>query len=360
MAKQNSVSYSPAIELEKICWRRSQDAMEASPFHSYPQSREMTSTQTNAMEFLCRTWSPSSNEFLHMLSSGNHLLPVRSTDLEYQQEQLEEMSRNTTSKALATREDDSSVMKQWSKGNLLTRFFRSHQEKKEKLRLRTAKVHAALSLTQLAAAIAGLASSSKAETQEFHFNNAISGEQRNNMGGVLASAAALVTTVCAEAAESLGAGRVQVAAAVNSGLAIHTPIDMLAVTATTATCLRGAAILKSRILEDSLSRTPCITRVSARIWIIMPSGRIEDKWVTVHLKQKQLILSVGKNNFWALRTSKDYKLMRIAEECTEGQHNYILSLKTDSGIVKLLFEDMNQSRIWISTISYLLDKNKAS
>ncbi|XP_019199760.1 PREDICTED: uncharacterized protein LOC109193345 [Ipomoea nil] len=358
MAKQNSVSYSPAIEPEKICWRRSQ---QANPFHSYPQSREMTSTQTNAMEFLCRTWSPSSNEFLHMLSSGNHLLPVTSTDLEYQQEQLEEMSRNTTSKALATREDNSSVMKQWSKGNLLTRFFRSsHQEKKEKLRLRTAKVHAALSLTQLAAAIAGLASSSKAETEEFHFNNAISGEQRNNMGAVLASAAALVTTVCAEAAESLGAGRVQVAAAVNSGLAIHTPIDMLAVTATTATCLRGAAILKSRILEDSLSRTPCITRVSARIWIIMPSGRIEDKWVTVHLKQKQLILSVGKNNFWALRTSKDYKLMRIAEECTEGQHNYILSLKTESGIVKLLFEDMNQSRIWISTISYLLDKNKAS
>lgn len=108
--------------------------------------------------------------------------------------------------------------------------------------------------------------------------------------------------------------------------------------------LRGAAILKSRILEDSFSRTPYITRVSARIWIIMPSGeqhnqnlhqnilllyilklaltkpntwliqnagRIEDKWVTVHLKQKQLILSIGKNNFWALRTSKDCKLSSI-------------------------------------------------
>lgn len=158
-----------------------------------------------------------------------------STDLEYHEEQLEDISQNTTKKALTTREDDSSVMK-WSKGNLLTRFFRSHHEKKEKLRLRTAKMHAALSLTQLAAAIAGFASSSKAETQDFHFNNVIAGEQRNNMGGVVASAAALVTTVCAEAAESLGAGRIQVAAAVNSGLAIHTPIDMLAVTATTATC----------------------------------------------------------------------------------------------------------------------------
>lgn len=56
------------------------------------------------------------------------------------------------------------------------------------------------------------------------------------MGNVLSSAAALVTNVCVEAAESLGANRAQVRAAVDSGMAIQTPIDMIAVTATAATC----------------------------------------------------------------------------------------------------------------------------
>ena len=56
------------------------------------------------------------------------------------------------------------------------------------------------------------------------------------MGNIVASAAALIATICAEAAESIGANRTHVASAVNSGLATQDPADMMTLTATAATC----------------------------------------------------------------------------------------------------------------------------
>ena len=111
------------------------------------------------------------------------------------------------------------------------------EKKKDEIRCHTAKLHAALSLTELAAAIARFATSTSTEAQ--NINRKGNGETRaiyEEMGGAVATAAALMTTVCAEAAESLGADRAQLASAVNSGLAIGNPIDMMAVTATTSTC----------------------------------------------------------------------------------------------------------------------------
>ncbi|KAJ8559785.1 hypothetical protein K7X08_003843 [Anisodus acutangulus] len=154
-------------------------------------------------------------------------------------------------------------MKGWLKRKSPFWFFRSDQEKKEKLRLQTAKLHAVLSLTQLASAISGFSSNSSSEIRDSHYERA--GEWSHNMGSVVASAAALMTSVCAEAAESMGAGRAQVASAVNSGLAIQTPMDMIAVTATAVTCFRGAAILKSRAIEDSSPRIPEMLAAGAGI-----------------------------------------------------------------------------------------------
>lgn len=124
--------------------------------------------------------------------------------------------------------------KMWLRAKSLTSLLRPWKEKKkEEKRLHTAQLHAALSLTQLAAAIAGI-SSSKGESSPFQ--NGKAGTSSEDMGNVLSSAAALVTNVCVEAAEFLGAKRAQVRAAVDSGMAIQTPIDMIAVTATAATC----------------------------------------------------------------------------------------------------------------------------
>ncbi|XP_016445248.1 VAN3-binding protein isoform X1 [Nicotiana tabacum] len=292
----------------------------------------------------CSSWSP---------SSTNNLL-LKDTE-DYDAEMLESSSyRAITNKHYIKL--DLHHMKGWLKSKSPFCFFRSsHQEKKEKLRLQTAKLHALLSLTQLASAISGFASNSSSgilDSQQMNWSH--------NMASVVASAAALMTTVCAEAAESLGAGRAQVASAVNSGLAIQTPMDMIAVTATTATyhCLlpglRGAAILKSRALDDPSPRIPEMLTAGARIRIIMLSGHKEDKWVTLHQKQNQLILSLKRKYFGALTTSKEYKLINIIRECFEAQDQYFVSLKTNNGIIKLLFKDEMQLSIWISTISSVL------
>ncbi|XP_019248533.1 PREDICTED: VAN3-binding protein-like [Nicotiana attenuata] len=176
------------------------------------------------MQFLSRPWSSSSSDFLQMFSSSNNLL-LKDTE-DYDAEMLESSTNKHYIKL------DLHHMKGWLKSKSPFCFFRSsHQEKKEKLRLQTAKLHALLSLTQLASAISGFASNSSSgilDSQQINWSH--------NMGSVVASAAALMTTVCAEAAESLGAGRAQVASAVNSGLAIQTPMDMISVTATAATC----------------------------------------------------------------------------------------------------------------------------
>jgi hypothetical protein len=57
------------------------------------------------------------------------------------------------------------------------------------------------------------------------------------MGAVLASAAALVATVCAEAAETGGANRARVASAVRAGRESRSPAELLALTDTAATCM---------------------------------------------------------------------------------------------------------------------------
>ncbi|KAG6438373.1 hypothetical protein SASPL_103314 [Salvia splendens] len=150
---------------------------------------------------------------------------------------------------------------------LATLFGSRNETKKEGKRLQTAQLHAALSLTQLAAAIHGIitatGSSSNGENSPFQ-----PGTPCQDMGNVVSSAAALITNVCAEAAESLGADRARIQGAVDSGVAIRTPIDMIAITATTAT----SSLLRSRAAAVPLSRVQEMLKISAEIRTIMPSG----------------------------------------------------------------------------------------
>ncbi|GFY81808.1 breast basic conserved 1 [Actinidia rufa] len=215
-------------------------------------------------------------------------------------------------------------MTEWLKGKSLTSFLRSHKEKKkEEARLHTAKLHAAISLTQLAAAIAGFATNYTAEAQDITHMTTGGGTLAcdQDMGPAVASAATLLTTVCAEAAESLGAKRARVASAVKSGLATQTPIDVITLTATAATCLRGAATLKSRAkAETYFPRNQELLKVGVQTLIIMPSGEKGFKWVRIHLKQRQLTLSFRNKYFGgALTTSKEYKIINVIEEIKDAK-----------------------------------------
>lgn len=256
-------------------------------------------------------------------------------------------------------------IKGWLKGKSLTRIFSSNREKKrEETRFHSAKLHAALSLTQLAAAIAGFATTSESETQ----NQKQISVSRNNFewnqetGVAVASAATLLTSVFAEAAESLGAKRQRVASAVKSGLATQSPVDMMTLTAAATTCLRGAATLNSRAKAEAYSPTnQKLLIIGAQITILTPSGDREFRWVTINLKQRQLTLIIRKKYLGgALTASREYKIIDVMEDmkCIKGCK--FLNLKTNKGIIKLLFGDEKQSIIWVSTISNLLEMHNTS
>ncbi|KAL7106735.1 hypothetical protein ACP275_06G011800 [Erythranthe tilingii] len=316
---------------------------------SYRQM-EIPKSPNRAMEFLSRSWSHA--DFLQTFSSNNLFLHS------YTDEHVDDniTAAGATHVSTINQENtkcdvvkmDFKPTKSWFRGKSFTSLFRSQKEKKkEERRLHTAELHAALSLTQLAAAIAGISSSSSM------CRNECSSE---DMGNVISSAAALVTNVCAEVAESLGAHRARVRAAVDSGMAIQTPMDMIAVTATAATCLRGASLLKSRATAVPLSRVQEMLKITAEICTIMPSGREECTRVSVYLKHDHLMFRFRKKYLGgALTSAKEYQVTNITEERMEHQGSSFLCLNTKNGIIKLLFEDAIQSKILISTILNLLE-----
>jgi hypothetical protein len=105
------------------------------------------------------------------------------------------------------------------------------RRRRDELRLHSAQAHAAVSVAQLAAAVAGIVSACDLRPAA---SAGAGGDRR--LGTVLASAAALVATVCAEAAETTGANRGRVTSAVRTGLESRTSADLLTLTATAATC----------------------------------------------------------------------------------------------------------------------------
>lgn len=147
-------------------------------------------------------------------------------------------------------------IKAWLGGELFSSLSRGcRKRRKERLRLHVAQVHAALSVTRLAAAISGIMASSRVEPRDSKGMSMmnVGGKSDEKISAVLASAAALVATVCAEAAESAGAHRECVASAITTGLVTKTSADMATLTATAATC-NAAPFTTSRILDLVLHR----------------------------------------------------------------------------------------------------------
>ncbi|URE01768.1 Plant pleckstrin region [Musa troglodytarum] len=257
---------------------------EKSQLSTYYCPSEVLKSPNDAMEFLSRTWSPSSSDFSQMLSSNGreHDQGLQKQQTEESLVHFEEDDKTRLEQAVTLLSAGNLVrsaagklkqlhfgcmnvgqMKAWLGVELFSSFSRGCREKrKEKVRLREAQVHAALSVTRLAAAIAGFSANSRLEPTNAKCTSVTGmggGALDEKMNAVVASAAALVATVCAEAAESVGANRERVASAIGTGLAAKTSADMVSLTATcNAPCLRGAATLELRAAAGRhASEDPC-------------------------------------------------------------------------------------------------------
>jgi hypothetical protein len=127
---------------------------------------------------------------------------------------------------------------EWLKAKLLNIMQRGYGSNREDKRLRTAQMHAALSVARLSTVVAGTIGNCS-----FGSNNLSSiamTDRREDtdmkMRAAITSAAALVAASCAEAAKSSGASKEQVSSVINMGLETRALGDLLTLTTSAAAC----------------------------------------------------------------------------------------------------------------------------
>ncbi|XP_050384860.1 uncharacterized protein LOC126801524 [Argentina anserina] len=130
---------------------------------------------------------------------------------------------------------------------------------------------------------------------------------------------------------------------------------MITLTADAATCLRGVAALKARAMANPyFPRTQNFLQVKAELSVVTPSGSKTHGWASIYSKHSQLILSLRKKHLGFLATTKEYKILHVEEDTREAHGNLSIILRSHSGYIKLLFKDENQSSVWTTSISNLL------
>uniref|UniRef100_A0A0D9VJP2 VAN3-binding protein-like auxin canalisation domain-containing protein n=1 Tax=Leersia perrieri TaxID=77586 RepID=A0A0D9VJP2_9ORYZ len=216
------------------------------------------------------------------------------------------------------------------KSKLVNMVHRGCGRKREDIRLQTAQMHAALSVARLATAIAQMVGNCHSEST--NVNNIIMTDigkvEHKKMHAAIASAAALVAASCGEAAKLTGASREQISTVIHMGMETRALGDLLMLTTSAATCLKGANALKIRnrtisnyALEDLMS-----TQKNVRLPIRTPDDIIFDE-------------HGGTTDF----------------SYPTDEHSYHeINLATSGGNIQLLFEEHEKYNTWKSFIRYLI------
>ncbi|PUZ40034.1 hypothetical protein GQ55_9G391300 [Panicum hallii var. hallii] len=358
-----------------------------------------------AMEYLSRTWSPSSSDLFQILSpsslgsspedSGRDEAGDRGEDEEKHVDTIHSDGGtsqlfNQTWRVVASGKPSSRqrrhklVQPAWlNVGNMkaMLRGFlldsvpvtgSRRRRRRDELRLHSAQAHAAVSVAQLAAAVAGIVSVCDLRPA------ATASASDKRLDTVLASAAALVATVCAEAAETAGANRGRVTSAVRTGLESRSSAELLTLTATAATCLRGSAALKQRVADlrgISSGSNATAMSISAGIQkgttlrVCLPCGRVRVRTVSVFPQRggggSAVALRLGKKHLHgAFATYKDYVVAAVreggGEAVVEGRPAFPVALVTEEegATVQLLFEHQTPCKVWKAAIDGMLAEQK--
>ncbi|KAL5551445.1 hypothetical protein UlMin_001621 [Ulmus minor] len=176
---------------------------------------ETPKTPQEPMEFLSRSWSLSASEISKALAQKQKQFSV-------------ERNPDTVPGAVGLPPIPGKVNKSaktWRTGSI-GKWFQAKESsnvlrKKDKLRLENARVHSALSIAGLAAALAAVASEENSS--------------RLKMSMALASATQLLAQHCIEMAEIAGADHERVTSVVLSAVDIQSPGDLMTLTAAAAT-----------------------------------------------------------------------------------------------------------------------------
>ncbi|CAA7052611.1 unnamed protein product [Microthlaspi erraticum] len=257
------------------------------------------------------------------------------------------------------------------------------EKRKEEVRLQRAEVHAAVSLAGLAAALAAVASENAGKGGH--------NGQPTKKETAVASAAAVVAAQCAQMAETMGANRDQLSTMIGSAMTGTSVSEILTLTASATTSLRGAATLKARRsckinrlngsapvlpIEDSSDLPPefdkntSLLAKGTDLFVETPDGDFKVMKVSMMLnKDGKVILKMKKHNL--LRTKKESIVTNVHVELYKDSESsdgnniedtcYLIVLRTNRGSIKLdMADDYSRYKTWVTTIQHMLTPSSST
>ncbi|XP_052144775.1 VAN3-binding protein-like [Oryza glaberrima] len=362
--------------------------MDAAP----PPAAVAAAVQTlmEPMEFLSRSWSVSASDISRVLTGG--VGARRSTN--FVVDRLSGMLMPETLALAAASGTNLSPRKRYSRcrsaisahQHTIGRWFHhrdgsssSSSSRVDKARAERARVHAAVTVASVAAAVAAVASGAANDPDDL---------DDAKMDAALASATQLLASHCIEIAELAGADHDQVASAVEAAVDVRSPGDLMTLTASAATALRGATALRLRAQREARSKAAAVAPYektgSCRgdIWckegtLLKRSrkGALHRKRVAVYINKKsQVIVKLKSKHIGGAFSKKkksvvygvddDVQAWPAPHACgggavppapeTASSEKCQFGLRTAQGVVEFQCESRAQKQDWVESVKNLL------